>query len=129
MPKNPHQDKKTLPKKGSRTASRRPDYSVGARPQALSRIMKDQGWMQGLKQVRDQQQAWLEWLKEALPEELRGSLVNVVQKREELTVLAVSAAWSARLRYALEALEGAIKERAPAIVKVKIKVAPAGRSG
>ena len=85
--------------------------------------------MHGLKQVRDQQQAWLEWLKEALPEELRGALVNVVQKREELTVLAVSAAWSARLRYALEALEGAIKERAPAIVKVKVKVAPAGRSG
>ena len=91
--------------------------------------MKDRGWTQGLTQVRDQQQAWLEWLKEALPEELRGSLVNVVQKRGELTVLAVSAAWSARLRYALEALEGAIKKRAPAIVKVKVKVAPAGRSG
>ena len=51
-----------------------------------------------LAQVRDQQQEWVEWLKEALPAELRGALVNVVQKREELTVLAVSAAWSARAK-------------------------------
>ncbi len=91
--------------------------------------MQDGGWLQGLKQVREKQEDWVTWLKDALPEELRGALVNVVQKREELTVLAVSAAWSARLRYALDALEGKIRERAPTIVRVKVKVAPAGRSG
>ena len=89
--------------------------------------MKEQGWLQGLQQIRGQQQQWLEWFQETLPEELRGSIVNVVHKGEELTVLAASAVWSARLRFALEALSPQLKQRAPDIVKVRVRVTPAGR--
>ena len=91
--------------------------------------MKDRGWMQGLQRVRGAQQQWREWLSAALPEELRGTIVNVVQKGDELTVLAASAGWSARLRYALAALAPQLHERAPDIVKVQVRVAPSGRSG
>ncbi len=89
--------------------------------------MKDQGWMHGVQQVRGQQQQWLEWFRESLPVELRGSIVNVVLKGKELTLLASSAAWSARLRYALDALGPKLKERAPDIVKIRVRVTPAGR--
>ena len=34
-------------------------------PRTLSGIMKDQGWMHGLQQVRGQQQEWLEWFRES----------------------------------------------------------------
>ncbi len=65
--------------------------------------------MQSVQQVRSAQQEWLEWFREALPEELRGAIVNVVLKGKELTLLAPSAAWSARLRYALDALGPKLK--------------------
>ena len=90
--------------------------------------MKDQGWLQGIAQVRGEQQQWLAWFEQALPEELRGAIVNVVRKKTELTVLAASAAWSARLRYALEALGVQIRERAPGIVKVRVRVMPSGKA-
>ena len=98
-----------------------------AAPQGLQAIMKNRGWLAGLQRARDEQQAWLDYLSGALPEELRGSLVNVVHKGEQLTVLAVSAAWSARLRFALAALEPRLRERSPDIVKVVVRVSPAGR--
>jgi hypothetical protein len=93
----------------------------------MARIMKDQGWLQGLQQVRGRQQEWLEWFQENLPEELRGAIVNVVHKGDELTLLAASAVWSARLRYAIDALTPELKQRAPDIVKVRVRVTPAGR--
>ncbi len=127
MPKNPTQDKKTIPKKTSRPAYKRTRVAGRAPPQTVARIMKDQGWLRGLEQVREDQEQWLKWLRERLPEELRGAIVNVVHKGQELSVLATSALWSARLRYALEALEPELRQRAPAIVKVRVRVAPAGR--
>lgn len=127
MPKNPPQDKKTMPEKGSMSAYKRPRAATRAPVQTLARIMKDQGWLQGLQQVRGHQLEWLEWFQQTLPEELRGSIVNVVHKGEELTVLASSASWSARLRYALEALMPKVRQRAPDIVKVRVRVSPTGR--
>jgi hypothetical protein len=124
MPKNPGQNKKSIP--GKRSSPVPTKYPVA--PHSLARIMKDQGWMQQLDQVRSLQQDWVEWLRTALPEELGSSIVNVVQKGPELRVLAISAAWSARLRYALAALAPQLKEHAPVIVKVTVRVAPAGRS-
>jgi hypothetical protein len=89
--------------------------------------MQGQGWLQGIQQLRTGQQQWLAWFQENVPEELRAALVNVIHKGNELTVLATSAAWSARLRYALEELTPRLKEHAPHIVKVRVRVAPAGR--
>ena len=85
--------------------------------------------MQGLKQVRSRQLDWVEWLRSVLPAELRGVVVNAVPRGQELVVLAISAVWSARLRYALAALAPELNARAPDIVKVTVRVAPAGQSG
>jgi hypothetical protein len=90
--------------------------------------MQEQGWMQGLRQVRTRQLDWVEWLRSVLPEELRAAVVNAVPRGPELVVLAVSAAWSARLRYALAALAPQLTVRAPDIVNVTVRVAPAGQS-
>jgi hypothetical protein len=124
MPKNPPQDKKTMSKKGSSPAYRRVRVTRRAPVQSVARIMKEQGWMQGLQQVRGQQQEWLQWFRAALPHELSGSIVNVVRKGEELTLLASSSGWSARLRFALDPLMEKLKERAPDIVKVRVRVTP-----
>lgn len=97
--------------------------------QTVAGIMKEHGWMQSLQKVRGQQHEWLEWFRAALPEELRASLVNVLCKGEELTLLASSGGWSARLRFALDPLMEKIRERAPDIVKVRVRVAPRAASG
>lgn len=89
--------------------------------------MKKQGWLAGLQRVRGAQQAWLERVAGLLPQELRGSLVNVVQKGDQLTVLTISAAWSSRVRFALAALEPQLLAQSPDIVKVVVRVSPAGR--
>ncbi len=96
--------------------------------QTVGRIMKEQGWMHSLQQVRGRQHEWLEWFRAALPEELRPSIVNVLCKGEELTLLASSGGWSARLRFALDPLMEKIRERAPDIVKVRVRVAPRAAS-
>jgi hypothetical protein len=126
MPKNTRQDKKRVPgKRKPRDSSTRPDMSRAA-PQSLDNIMKKQGWLQGLRRARSAQQSWHDWFASELPRELQGAVVNVLQKRHELVVLAGSAAWSARLRFALVDLEARVRERAPDIVKVTVRVSPAG---
>jgi hypothetical protein len=127
MPKKPPQDKQTFAEKRGASAYKRVRATPLAVPRTVSGIMKDGGWIHGVQQIRAAQLEWLEWLRQTLPEELRGSIVNVVIKGQELTVLASSAAWSARLRYALDALAPKLKERAPDIVKIVVRVTPAGR--
>lgn len=73
------------------------------------------------------QQAWGEWLRERLPDELAPHLLNAVPKGSvgsprELVLLADSAAWCARLRYALGALEREIRSRDAAIARISVRV-------
>jgi hypothetical protein len=89
--------------------------------------MKKQGWLLDLERQAGARRQWLDWLSEALPAGLSGQLVAAVQKGPELTVHARSAAWSARLRFALVELEDRIRARAPDIVKISVRVAPANR--
>ena len=127
MPKKPPQDKKSLPEKRNRSAIGRPGARLRGPAQRLDGIMKKQGWLLGLQREMGAQRQWLEWLSEALPAELRGQLVQARQRGPELTVLAASAAWSARMRFALAELEPQIRARQPDIVKVTVRVAPAKR--
>lgn len=94
----------------------------------LGDIMKKQGWIAGLAHARDRQQELLKQVAEALPEELRASLVSATIKGGQLTVTASSAAWCSRVRYALAALDPLrILGRAD-IVKVVVRVSPAVRA-
>jgi hypothetical protein len=82
------------------------------------------------------QQSWLEWLRTAVPAELAAHIVNVVPKggsgagrTTELVILADSAAWGMRLRYALAAIEADIRTRDAAVGRCRVRVAPAGGEG
>jgi hypothetical protein len=90
--------------------------------------MKKQGWIADLQRAQADRQDWLARVSELLPEELRGSLVSVVQRPGQLTILTSSAAWSSRVRYALAALELQLRAERPDIVKVLVRVSPAGRA-
>jgi hypothetical protein len=127
MPKKPTQDKKPLPEKRNKSAFRRPGARLRAPAQSLDSIMKKQGWLRDLERQLGERRQWLDWLAEALPGELGGQLVYAVQRGPELTVLTRTAAWSTRVRYALVELEERIRARAPDIVKISVRVAPADR--
>jgi hypothetical protein len=51
-------------------------------------------------------------------------VTGVVEREQTLTVFAESAAWSARLRFAIADLETQIRERNPHIEKLVVKVMP-----
>jgi hypothetical protein len=127
MPKKAPQDKKPVPEKRSKSAFRGPGARLRRPAQRLDSIMKKQGWLQDLERKLGAQRQWLDWLTETLPAELGGQLVYAVQKGPELTVLTTSAAWSARVRFALAELEPQIHARQPDIVKITVRVAPANR--
>src|SRR5258706_15160131 len=120
MPKKPPQDKKSLPEKRTKSAFGRPDFRWRGAAQSLDSIMKKQGWLSGLEREVGAQRQWLSWLTEALPAELRDQLVYGVQRSPELTVLAASAAWSARLRSAPSELATRLRAHHPAICKVPV---------
>ncbi len=127
MPKKTPQDKKSLPERRSKSAIRRPGARLRGSAQSLDSIMKKQGWLHDLERKAGAQRQWVDWLAQALPAELSSQLVNAVQRGPELTVLTASAAWSARVRFALAELEPQIRARQPDIVKIIVRVAPAAR--
>lgn len=70
------------------------------------------------------QQDWASWLKERLPAELAGRLSGVVERGGTLVVLTESSGWSARVRYAVAEMDGAIKAQGPDIQRVEVRVMP-----
>jgi len=126
MPKNPPHDKKKSREKQPARAYVRTRRNVKSAPRSINNIMAGKAWMQNLKSAQSMQQDWLAWLQAALPEELRSCLRGVIPRGTELVVLTDSAAWSARVRYALGALEGEMRARAGGVVtRVTVRVAPA----
>ncbi len=107
-------------KRGGRTAvtNRAAPRAVGdliARgPAVLSRI-SDQSARQTF---------WRSWLSEQLPQELDAHLTGAVERDGALTLFADSAAWAARLRYALRELKPAIDRARANIQEIKVKVLP-----
>jgi hypothetical protein len=70
------------------------------------------------------QRDWLQWLAKHLPADLTAHLSGVVEREGTLVIFAESAAWSARLRYAVLELEAPLRTFQPAIQHVDIKVLP-----
>ena len=90
--------------------------------------MQKGGWLQAARAQHDRQQEWLDWLRAALPVELRTAVVSVVPRGDELTVLTASASWGTRLRFAMAALAPQLDARSGRTVTVKIRVGAVGRS-
>jgi predicted nucleic acid-binding Zn ribbon protein len=77
--------------------------------------------------VAEQRQAqadWREWLKNRLSADLDAHVTGAVERAGSLTVFADSAAWSARLRFAVAEIEPQIREQNGEITKVLVKVMP-----
>lgn len=88
--------------------------------------MQAAGWLTALRRQDAGRQEWVDWLRSALPEDLGAAVVGARLKGPVLTVHAASAAWAARLRFAVPALGVALRERAPGVESVLVRVAPAG---
>jgi hypothetical protein len=80
-----------------------------------------------LRRVTDQlarQNYWEKWLATHLPAELRAHLSGLSEQQSTLTVFAKSAAWSARLRFAMAALEADMRSARPDLKRIEVKVLP-----
>jgi hypothetical protein len=81
----------------------------------------------GLTRITDQaarQSFWSEWLATHLPAELCPRISGVSARDNTLVVFAETAAWSARLRFAVLEIEAAIRAAAPEITDIRVRVLP-----
>jgi hypothetical protein len=69
---------------------------------------------------------WSCWLSEHLPLELRPKVSGVSETSGTLVIFAETAAWSARLRYAVLELEQEIRAADPELTEIKVRVLPRG---
>lgn len=73
---------------------------------------------------RARQSFWRDWLLAHLPAELAPRITGAVERDGALTVFADSAAWSARLRYALQELDTQLRAADANIKRVVVRVMP-----
>jgi hypothetical protein len=69
-------------------------------------------------------QDWAGWLAARLPAELHGHVSGISAQQGTLVVFAQSAAWCARLRFAVLELEPEIKAAAPQLQAIEVRVLP-----
>ncbi len=70
------------------------------------------------------QDFWSAWLSQQLSPELRERITGVHEREGVLVVFAESAAWSARLRFALLELQAALPDALPAVTAIDVRVLP-----
>jgi hypothetical protein len=81
----------------------------------------------GLMQLTAQsarQNFWRCWLSERLPPEIRRRLSGISEQAGRVVIFAETAAWSARLRYAVLELEHEMRAADPTLLEVKVRVLP-----
>jgi len=67
---------------------------------------------------------WNGWLSERLPAETATRISGVVEREGTLVIFAESAAWSARLRFAVQEIEPQILAAANGLEAVEVRVRP-----
>ncbi len=70
------------------------------------------------------QQFWDGWLKSRLGPELHGKVSGISEQAGKLVIFAESAAWSARLRFAVAELDGEIRAAAGTLKSISVRVLP-----
>jgi hypothetical protein len=82
-----------------------------------------------LTQVTDpsaRQNSWEKWLSERLSPDLRRHVCAITERDGRLIIYAASAAWCARLRYAVLELEATLREAHPSVGTIEVRVRPRG---
>jgi hypothetical protein len=69
-------------------------------------------------------QRWEAWLLAHLPPPLPAKISGVHERDGTLVVFAESAAWCARLRYALGELEATLRRAHPSVTSIAVRVLP-----
>ena len=119
MPKNKSRDKRGRPLVRS-AAGLRPARAYSVK-ELLARTAP------GLTRVTDQaarQSFWAGWLCRHLPTDLGARVSSVVERDGTLVIFAASAAWCARLRYAVQELDPQIRAAAPQLTAIAVRVQP-----
>ena len=128
MPKKMGRDKHGKRRMSTAAASRaRRTHSVTTRTHSVKELLARA--VPGLTRVTDQsirQKFWSGWLSEHLPAETAAKISGVTERDGTLVIFAESAAWSARLRFALRDLEREIRLADPAVSTVVVRVLPRG---
>ncbi|TLY89357.1 MAG: DUF721 domain-containing protein [Gammaproteobacteria bacterium] len=119
-----------MPKNISRNKRGRPAVrtAAGPRPTRLHSVKELlRRSAPALTRVTDQAARaafWSEWLCHHLPTELGARVCGVVERDGTLVISAASAAWCARLRYALQELDPQIRAAAPQLTAIAVRVQP-----
>jgi hypothetical protein len=119
MPKKRIRDKRGKPPMSSRTSP------VSRKPDSVKELLARR--VPGLSRVTDQaerQHFWSNWLSERLPEVLRPRISGITERDATLVIFAETAAWSARLRYAVVELEDAMRAADPRLANIEVRVLP-----
>jgi hypothetical protein len=89
----------------------------------------------GLTRVTEQakahgarENAWRSWLGAHLPAEITGKISTIVERDGTLVIYAESAAWSARLRYAVMEIDAQLRGAHPQITEISVRVLPRGQA-
>jgi hypothetical protein len=121
-----------MPKNMGRNKRKNRPMSTAAVPQsAPAHSVKDllAHGLPSLKRVTHQaarQKFWNGWLDGHIPAEIRTRISGVAERDSTLVIFAESAAWSARLRYAVLELEREIRAADPGLSAIKVRVRPRG---
>jgi hypothetical protein len=67
---------------------------------------------------------WRSWMAGHLPGDLASKVTTIGEQNGILTIYAASAAWSARLRYAVQDLDRAIRQADSGITEIRVRVNP-----
>jgi hypothetical protein len=93
---------------------------------SISDLLSRQPAARAVRTALDAQQQRLAWLRDILPAELGAQLTGAVERRGTLIVYASTAAWCARLRYALSGSLMRCQEHEPTIRALQVRVRPPG---
>jgi hypothetical protein len=117
MPKPPGRHKKFPSSMSNRSAN------SGRKPFIVKDLLAKSGLLsKASAQLVDSNQQWRDFFRNRLPKGLPEQIDTLVEDAGTLTVFASSAAWSARLRYALLELEPEMKRESPRLKRCVVKV-------
>ena len=119
MPKKRIRDKRGKPPMSSRTSP------VSRKVDSVKELLTRR--LPALSRVTDQaarHNFWEKWLSERLPAELRPRISGVSERNGTLVIFAETAAWSARLRYAVVELTPAMHAADSQLSNIEVRVLP-----